>query len=135
MGGVIASYLAAMVPVKKLVLLAPAFSYINMDMITDAITKSAISLWTNDKKEEIQLPRSFYSAFSELIKNLKKYITKVDCPILFLHGDEDEVISIKSSINAVSYTHLDVYKRQVSYSSTCFCCSASEKEYGNNDPL
>lgn len=71
-----------------------------MDMITDAITKSAISLWTNDKKEEIQLPRSFYSAFSELIKNLKKYITKVDCPILFLHGDEDEVISIKSSINA-----------------------------------
>ena len=100
MGGVIASYLAAMVPVKKLVLLAPAFSYINMDMITDAITKSAISLWTNDKKEEIQLPRSFYSAFSELIKNLKKYITKVDCPILFLHGDEDEVISIKSSINA-----------------------------------
>ena len=33
-------------------------------------------------------------------KNLKKYITKVDCPILFLHGDEDEVISIKSSINA-----------------------------------
>ncbi|MFR2704516.1 MAG: alpha/beta hydrolase [Longicatena caecimuris] len=100
MGGVIASYLAAMVPVKKLVLLAPAFSYINMDMITDAITKSAISLWTNDKKEEIQLPRSFYSAFSELIKNPKKYITKVDCPILFLHGDEDEVISIKSSINA-----------------------------------
>lgn len=100
MGGVIAAYLAAMVPVKKLVLLAPAFSYINVDMITDAITKSAISLWSNEKKEEIQIPRAFYGAFSELVKNLKKYIAKVTCPVLFLHGDEDEVISVKSSLNA-----------------------------------
>lgn len=100
MGGVVASYLAAVVPVKKLVLLAPAFSYINMDMITDTIAKSAMSLWSNEKKEEIQIPRSFYPAFTDLIKNLKKYIAKVQCPVLLLHGDEDEVISLKSSIYA-----------------------------------
>ena len=100
MGGVVASYLATTVPVKKLVLLAPAFSYINMDMITDTIAKTAMSLWTNEKKEEIQIPRTFYPAFTDLIKNLKKYITKVTCPVLFLHGDEDEVISLKSSIAA-----------------------------------
>ena len=100
MGGVIASYLAAVVPVKKLVLLAPAFNYMNMDMITDTIAKSAMSLWTNDKKEEIQIPRTFYPAFTDLVKNLKKYISKVQCPVLILHGDEDEVISLKSSLYA-----------------------------------
>lgn len=100
MGGVIASYLASIYPIKKLILLAPAFQYINMDLVTGAITKSAASLWSNEKKEEIQLPRSFYSAFMDIIKNLRKYISQVQCPVLFVHGDQDEVISIKSSINA-----------------------------------
>lgn len=98
MGGVIASYLATVCPVKKLILLAPAFSYMNMDMITGVISKSASSLWSNEKKEEIQLPRSFYSAFMDLVKNLKKYISFVDCPVFILHGDQDEVISVKSSV-------------------------------------
>lgn len=100
MGGVIASYLAATTPVKKLILIAPAFQYLHIESITDTITKSAMSLLSNEKKEEVQLPRSFYTAFSELIKNLKKYISQVQCPVLFLHGDEDEVISTKSSLNA-----------------------------------
>lgn len=100
MGGVIASYLAATTPIKKLILLAPAFQYFHIESITDTITKSAISLLNNDKKDEVQLPRSFYGAFSELIKNLKKYISQVQCPVLLLHGDEDEVISTKSSSNA-----------------------------------
>ena len=98
MGGVIASYLATVCSVKKLILLAPAFSYMNMDMITGVISKSASSLWSNEKKEEIQLPRSFYSAFMELVKNLKKYISFVDCPVFIIHGDQDEVISVKSSL-------------------------------------
>ena len=100
MGGVVASYLASIIPVKKLVLLAPAFNYINMEMITDTITKSAISLWKNEEKEEITIPKPFYTTFSELIKNLKKSISKVNCPVLILHGDQDEVISVKSSLNA-----------------------------------
>lgn len=100
MGGVIASYLAATTPIKKLILIAPAFQYFHIESITDTITKSAMSLLNNEKKEEVQLPRSFYAAFSELIKNLKKYISQVQCPVLLLHGDEDEVISTKSSLNA-----------------------------------
>lgn len=98
MGGVIAAYLATLCPIKKLILLAPAYSYVNMDMITGAITKSAASLWSAEKKEEIVLPRSFYAAFTELIKNLKKYIADVKCPVLMIHGDMDEVISLKSSL-------------------------------------
>ncbi|MEG0329246.1 MAG: YqiA/YcfP family alpha/beta fold hydrolase [Longicatena sp.] len=102
MGGVIASYLASVCDVKKLVLLAPAFSYVNMDMITGAITKTAVNLWSADRKDkdEIVLPASFYAAFSDTIKNLKKYISEVTCPVLLLHGDEDEVISLKSSTHA-----------------------------------
>ncbi|WP_455801181.1 alpha/beta hydrolase [Amedibacillus sp. YH-ame6] len=100
MGGVIASYLANVTPVKKLILLAPAFQYMNMDMITDVIVKSATSFMSNEKKEEIPIPRAFYGAFTDLIKNLKKYISSVECPVLLLHGDQDEVISPKSSLYA-----------------------------------
>ena len=98
MGGVIASYLAVVCPVKRLLLLAPAFSYMNVDIITGVISKSASSLMGNEKKEEIQLPRAFYGAFTELVKNLKKYIGFVECPVCMIHGDMDEVISVKSSL-------------------------------------
>ena len=98
MGGVIASYLAVVCPVKRLLLLAPAFSYMNVDIITGVLTKSASSLMGNEKKEEIQLPRAFYGAFTELVKNLKKYIGFVECPVFIIHGNADEVISVKSSL-------------------------------------
>lgn len=105
MGGVIASYLAATSSnVKKLVLLAPAFQYLHMDAITNVITKSAVSFFTSDGKEEkeveITLPKSFYSAFMDVVKHLKPYIQQVSCPVLLLHGDEDEVIPIRSSMYA-----------------------------------
>lgn len=105
MGGVIAPYLAATSPnVKKMVLLAPAFQYLNVDMITNVITKSAVSFFTSDEKEDkpgdIEIPRSFYSAFMDVVKHLKPYIQKVTCPVLILHGDEDEVIPVKSSVYA-----------------------------------
>ena len=98
MGGVIASYLAVVCPVKRLLLLAPAFSYMNVDIITGVLTKSASSLMGNEKKEEIQLPRAFYGAFTELVKNLRKYIGFVECPVFIIHGNADEVISVKSSL-------------------------------------
>lgn len=102
MGGVIASYLAATCDIKKLVLLAPAFSYMNMDTIAGAISKSYSSFLSksSEKKDEIELPKSFYMAFMDLVKNLKKYIAQVPCPTLMLHGDEDEVISVRSSTSA-----------------------------------
>ena len=93
MGGVIASYLATVCRIKKLILLAPAFQYINLDTVTDAIMKSYASLVGNEKKDEIPMPKSFYTAFTEIVKNHKHFIEDVPCPILMLHGDEDEVIS------------------------------------------
>lgn len=101
MGGVIASYLANVCEVQKLILLAPAFNYIHMENIAGMITKGAsVFLGNEKKKEDIELPTSFYTAFMDVVKNLKKYIAAVECPVLFIHGDEDEVISLKSSLSA-----------------------------------
>ncbi|MEG0423260.1 MAG: YqiA/YcfP family alpha/beta fold hydrolase [Erysipelotrichaceae bacterium] len=102
MGGVIAAYLAATCPIHRLVLIAPAFSYVNVENITSMITKSATSFLGTDKKEKKykELPKSFFAAFGETVKSLKKYIAFVECPVLILHGDEDEVISLKSSMQA-----------------------------------
>lgn len=100
MGGVIASYLAATSSnVKKLILIAPAFQYLHMDTITSVISKGAAGLFSSDKdkKPEIEIPRSFYGAFMDLVKALKRYIGEVQCPVLILHGDEDEVIPLRSS--------------------------------------
>lgn len=102
MGGVIASYLAATCPIKRLVLIAPAFQYIHVETITSMITKGASVLLANDKhnKTDIELPKAFYGAFMTTIKELKRYIQEVHCPVLLLHGDEDEVIPLRSSISA-----------------------------------
>ncbi len=104
MGGVIAAYLAATSShVKKLILLAPAFQYWNKDAITSVIAKGANSFFSSDGKtndDEITIPKTFYPAFTEVIRHCKPYIEQVKCPVLLLHGDEDEVISMKSSIYA-----------------------------------
>lgn len=103
MGGVIASYLAATSPnVKKLILLAPAFQYWNKEAITSAITKSANTFFGNTRTDdqEITIPKPFYAAFTDVIRHCKPYIEQVACPVLLLHGDADEVISVKSSIYA-----------------------------------
>lgn len=94
MGGVIASYLATLYPIEKLVLLAPAFQFLNKENISNFIAKS----FRNDKiVEEIVIPSTFFYTFLEIIKTYRSYISFVNCPILIMHGDVDEVISTKSS--------------------------------------
>lgn len=102
MGGVIASYLATKYSIKRLILIAPAFSYLNVENITSFITKGATNLLSSpdQDKNKITLPKGFYSAFQELVKHLKKYISEVNCPVLLFHGNDDEVISLRSSVQA-----------------------------------
>ena len=104
MGGVIASYLAALYQPQKLILLAPAFAYISPDTFAHQISNKAKQLLKPKEAEQddydISLPKSFYPTFVEIIKQLRKYIFKVCCPVLLLHGDADEIISIKSSYYA-----------------------------------
>lgn len=101
MGGVIASYLASLYPVEKLVLVAPAFIYLDMSKTAGYVKKGTRSLFHSDGKEkDVHVPKSFYPAFVEIIRNCRESIAHVDCPVLFLHGDADEVIPLKSSLSA-----------------------------------
>ena len=101
MGGVIASYLASIYPIEKLVLAAPAFTYLDIQKTTNYLRKGTKSLFHSDgKQEDIRVPKTFYPAFLEIIRNCRDSIAHVDCPVLFLHGDEDEIIPLKSSLHA-----------------------------------
>lgn len=97
MGGVIASHLAACKPIEKLILLAPAFSYINVANAADLIT----GFFSSGKKEAAdaypELPADFTSVFMNVVDSLKQDIALVDCPVLIFHGTEDETIAVSSS--------------------------------------
>lgn len=107
MGGVIATYLATQYPeVKKLVLLAPAFDYINLDQNKDDIA-ATLKARKHQKKPELEnyseltsrlftiAPSTFYQ-FYKLIKTYKKYVEKVKCETLIIYGEYDELVPYKS---------------------------------------
>ena len=61
------------------------------------------------------LPADFTSVFMNVVDLLKQDAAMVECPVLILHGTEDDTIAVSSSRRiykkipaAVSYTHLDV---------------------------
>lgn len=98
MGGVIASYLATLYPIKKLVLISPAFIHFSLENYTNIVINEASKLVFKEKKSEgISMPKSFYNGFLEIVKEHKNSIAQVKCPILLLQGDDDEVIPTKSS--------------------------------------
>ncbi|WP_297238850.1 alpha/beta fold hydrolase [uncultured Faecalicoccus sp.] len=90
MGGVIASYLASIYPVKKLILIAPAFQYLDLYKIGHA----SLSTLKNLGKKDTKLPSSLQTkTFMTIVDQYKESIYHVECPILILHGTKDEVIS------------------------------------------
>ena len=76
--------------VKKLVMIAPAFEYLNITTIINHIIKP-----------KNKLPQKFTTQFSEVINNLKDYISDNKVPTLIIHCEDDEVIPISSSIKYI----------------------------------
>ncbi len=109
MGGVIASYLASIFPVKILILCAPAFQYLDLPKITAQGVKLIKSIGKGTKADTIDSKRT--KAFTEVVSNYKASIDLVDCPVLFLHGTSDEIIPVESSREA--YKNLDSKKRMI----------------------
>lgn len=89
MGGIIASYLANKPKVKKIILLAPAYDYINIDNVIDYIFKKSTPSLIN---------KTFKDTFRELVDNCKITVEDINVPVLVIHCANDEVISISSSI-------------------------------------
>lgn len=100
MGGVIASYLSTIFPIEKLILVAPAFQYLNASKLVEYGLKG-LRAFTNQESIPKNLPSSQHVyAFTEVVAQYKESITQVDCPVLFLHGTNDEVIPVSSSKDA-----------------------------------
>lgn len=97
MGGVIASYLASVYPVKKVVLVAPAFIHFSVENYTNLAIKGASKLVNKNQSTNKSLPNSFYQGFLDLVSEYKNSIAYVECPVLILHGDHDEIIPLRSA--------------------------------------
>ncbi|MCF0106139.1 MAG: alpha/beta hydrolase [Holdemanella sp.] len=97
MGGVIASYLASIYPVQSLILVAPAFQYLDLPKATAHGVKFVKEIGHKDK-DDISSQRT--KAFTKIVSKYKESIAAVDCPVLILHGLNDEVIPLDSSRNA-----------------------------------
>ncbi len=103
MGGVIASHLASIYPVERVVLLAPAFEYISLQTVkrlAEEVARSIIKKPKDNGSSFAPLPENYTSAFRSVVANCKESITKINCPILFIHGSSDETIPVRSSENA-----------------------------------
>lgn len=91
MGGVIASYLATIYKVKRLILVAPAFQYVDLSIITSHVVKKITG------KKEPTLSESQTKAFTTIINTYKDSISHVDCPVYIFQGTSDEIIPTDSS--------------------------------------
>lgn len=92
MGGVIATHLATVYKVEKLVLVAPAFRYLDLEKVTRSLASSLSG------KNKTAVPSSEQTkAFREIVDAYRGSIAHVDCPVLMIHGTADEVINPSSS--------------------------------------
>lgn len=98
MGGVIASYLASIYPVKLLILCAPAFQYLDLPKITAQGVKLIKKIGKGTDGNSVDSKRT--KAFTEVVSTYKASIDLVDCPVVFIHGTADEIIPIDSSRDA-----------------------------------
>ncbi len=108
MGGVIASQLAAIYPVERVVLLAPAFEYISIQTVKNlahGVARSIIKKPKDMGSSYAPLPDNYTSVFRSVVANCKDSINKIKCPILFIHGSSDETIPVRSSENAYAKVH------------------------------
>ena len=99
MGGVIASYLASIYHVRSLILVAPAFQYLDLANITN----HGIKIVKNLAKKSVSVPSASQTkAFQTIINQYKESIYHIDCPVTIFHGTKDEVIPVESSKNIYS---------------------------------
>ena len=99
MGGVIACKIAAEKNIKKLVLIAPAFSYLTMNNAVNFISKS---VGAHDNKSKVSLmPSNFTKTFTAIVDTYKDKVNNIITPCLIIHGLDDEVIPYTSSCKII----------------------------------
>ncbi len=107
MGGIIAGYLAAKYPIKKLVLLSAAAYYVNpKQLLTDVKIMLADGvkgqlreneLYVRYKKKITQTPLKATIEFRRLVRELRPNLQKINIPTLIIQGECDGIVPIKSA--------------------------------------
>ena len=93
------SYLASIYHVRSLILVAPAFQYLDLANITN----HGIKIVKNLAKKSVNVPSASQTkAFQTIINQYKESIYHIDCPVTIFHGTKDEVIPVESSKNIYS---------------------------------
>lgn len=99
MGGVLATHVAAKYEVGRLFLISPAFDYMSVSNVLSK-AKELFTKKENERAGRTTIPLRYTQAFTEVVKLCKDDISKVKCPVCFVHGDNDEVIPVRSSVHA-----------------------------------
>lgn len=107
MGGVIAAYLATKYPIAKLVLLSPAFYYVNPPqllkdirlMIRDGFRRQLHEnpLFVRYKEKLIATPWTAAFEFRKLVNEVRPRLPSVQVPVLIAQGEEDGIVPPKSA--------------------------------------
>ncbi|WP_249872712.1 alpha/beta hydrolase [Oceanobacillus saliphilus] len=107
MGGMIAAYLAAKYKIDKLVLLATSGKYLNFkqigfdiaEVIGDGIkgTLGENKLYTHYKNKLGAVPLKANIEFMKLVRFTRRYLDKVESPVLIAQGHQDGMVPYKSA--------------------------------------
>lgn len=99
MGGVLATHIASKYKVERLFLISPAFDYLHVGNIANTVVNK-IRKQPSEKENGPIIPSGFTPCFMEVVRLCKDDIINITCPVFFVHGDEDETIPLRSSLNA-----------------------------------
>lgn len=94
-GGVLACYLCQIRKVNRLILLAPAFNYINIQNYRPAIIKkSRIKSESFFSVKKVQ----YFLTFTKIVHRVKESLQYIPCPICILWGEDDFLVSKRSGL-------------------------------------
>ena len=98
MGGMIAIYLAAKYPIKKLVLLSASVYYMNIQRFVGSLRgMTTKDQWSRYLYKIKKTPLVATIQFRRLVKELVRYIELVQVPTLIIQGELDDLVDPKSA--------------------------------------
>lgn len=138
MGGMIAAYLAAKYQIDKLVLLAPSgkylsFKQIGLDIATcigDGIRGdlSKNKLYNHYKKKLGVVPLKANIEFMKLVRFTRRYLDKVNSPVLIAHGQLDGMVPYKTAYYLDKEIHSEEKEVVVFERSRHLICLGEDKD-------
>ncbi|PLR95554.1 alpha/beta hydrolase [Bacillus sp. T33-2] len=138
MGGLIASYLAAKYPVKRLVLLSAAAYYVNprqlvldaRQMISDTFKGQLLNneLFNRYKRKIKETPITATMQFRRLVASVRPILGRVSVPTLIVQGESDGIVPPKSA--RFLYENIGAQYKELLYfkNSKHLICHGEEKE-------